>query len=175
MTIELPDDLGAWLQKVASQEEKDISVCAAEKIQQQLRLDTSPQEESVLLARIHAPLASPERERRDALLAISDRTKAQEAELQHLIEIVETAHAQRWQDIAQLGQLNGKNVVVMAKKFGITHRKYEIVEINTIGYGYSEIHVMIDCEMDDREMWTEYLHQGKPLRLNDGDIILHYP
>jgi hypothetical protein len=175
VTIELPDDIAAWLQKVADGEGKDISTCAAEKIRQQLRLDILPSDESVLLARIHAPLNTPEREQRDALLAISERTEAEEKELLRLIDLVELDDANRWQAISQLGQLKGKSVVGMAQSLGITNRKYEAIKINTVGYGYSEIRLMIDCETEDRKWWVEYSHEGKPVRINDDDIVLFYP
>jgi hypothetical protein len=185
---------------VADQEGKNISLCASEKIRQQLRLDILPSDESVLLARIYAPLNTPEREQRDALLSISERTEAQEKELLRLIDLVEVGDANRWQAISQLGQLKGKSIVGMAQSLGITNPKSETIKINIkrhitlrfreggvpnvregnpqsdmtfiIDYAYSEVRLMIDCETEDRKWWVEYCHEGKPVRLNHDDVVL---
>jgi TolB-like protein len=47
-----------------------------------------------------------------------------------------------------------------------------VVKVDTTGFGYSEVRIMIDCESDDRKLWVEYESLGKRIRLSDDDLII---
>lgn len=38
--------------------------------------------------------------------------------------------------------------------------------------GSSDYRIMEDCETEDRQSWKEAKHRGKPIRANEGDLLI---
>jgi len=122
LTIELPAELEAELQKAAHRQGKDIMQVLQDSIRQNLRHDILPQTESELLLTINSPLAPEARQRRDSLIALQQERSLTDAEREALIASVDAlvmANAQRWQAIAELAERRGQSLAQIADQLEI--------------------------------------------------------
>ena len=51
-------------------------------------------------------------------------------------------------------------------------QKYDIIELPDMQTGYSEFHIMNDCETDDISQWVELTNDNFPVSITSGDILI---
>ena len=122
LTIELPPDWEANLQRAARRHGKDVQQVVGDGVEQRFRQNVLPESESRLLKIINAHLAPESWRKRDALLALQAQRPLAAPESNALMEAtdsVETANALRWQVIAELANRRGRSVAEIAGEFEI--------------------------------------------------------
>ena len=122
ITLEVPSDLEARLQKAARLQGKDVDRFLLDGARDQVRYDILPRPEAELLEVINAPIAPDARRRRDALIAEQKRrelTSEEQNTLYDLIDAVEIANAHRWQCVADLAKRRGVSFAEIARELGI--------------------------------------------------------
>ena len=65
-----------------------------------------------------------------------------------------------------------KNISLFLSHNIVTERLDEIIQLIDMNTGYSEYRLINDCESDNKELWIEYTHENKYIRLSPGDFLL---
>ena len=51
-------------------------------------------------------------------------------------------------------------------------QKYDMIELPDMQTGYSEFHIMNDCETDDISQWVTLTKDNRPVSMTLGDILI---
>ena len=106
----------------------------------------------------------------DISSSMKDIIELLQQEKNKTIEALRKGEQEKLQYLQQINKALGWLIAINNNELDISNR-YEVHQLPARG-GIWFYPLMIDNEVDDRELWSPYILHDKPLELSGGDVLL---